>query len=389
MSVSLWQDKTSSLKMTKEFDIAVIGAGIAGHSLCYWLEKEMPGSKIALIEKAEIGDGATGRNAGFVTCGSVEHFNRLVETHGEEVALEMWQFSERNLELLKTEIIDDHGLVDFEERGSFSLASTEIEFKELKKSAELMKKLGIAVEILSREEVEERTGAQGFVGGVKYIEDGSIHPLKLLSCIRKKFQNVEIFENCEVIEVDKESDLRILRTKKGTFSVQAVVFATNGYSPLLSPYFQDKITPTRGQILAVEKTEHFMEAPCYANFVLDYFRQLPSGEFLIGGFRQLQKDKELGYSDETNPLIQKALEEFIDKHLPQLRGKKITHRWSGIMGFSQDGQPLVGSLPDDPQVYFLGGFTAHGLGLAFHGAKVLVDAMLGKNIPYWLSAKRF
>ena len=62
-----------------------------------------------------------------------------------------------------------------------------------------------------------------------------------------------------------------------------------------------------------EKVPRFMEGPCYANFVLDYFRQLPTGEMLIGGFRQLKKDTELGYSDETSPVIQNALEGFLNK----------------------------------------------------------------------------
>ena len=76
-----------------------------------------------------------------------------------------------------------------------------------------------------------------------------------------------------------------------------------------------------------------MEGPCYANFVLDYFRQLPTGELIIGGFRQLQKETELGYSDETTDLIQNSLELFLRKHLPKFKDAKITHRWSGVMGF--------------------------------------------------------
>jgi glycine/D-amino acid oxidase-like deaminating enzyme len=58
------------------------------------------------------------------------------------------------------------------------------------------------------------------------------------------------------------------------------------------------------------------------------------------------------------------------------------------MGFSFDGQPIIGSLADDPQVYFLGGFTAHGLGLAFHGAKTLCDILQGRSCPEFLNARR-
>ena len=146
---------------------------------------------------------------------------------------------------------------------------------------------------------------------------------------------------------------------------------------------------TQTKLLMTEKVPRFMEGPCYANFVLDYFRQLPTGEMLIGGFRQLKKDTELGYSDETSPVIQKALEEFLNKHIPNVNKAKVTHRWSGIMGFSVDGQPMVGSLPTDNQLFFVGGFTAHGLGLAFNCGKALVDSFYERPIPSFISAKRF
>ena len=82
MSVSLWLDHSGREVINK--DIVIIGGGIAGMSAAYWLQKEDPTLDIALIEKNGLGSGATGRNAGFITCGSVEHFNRLVGTHGEK-----------------------------------------------------------------------------------------------------------------------------------------------------------------------------------------------------------------------------------------------------------------------------------------------------------------
>jgi gamma-glutamylputrescine oxidase len=385
MSISYWQDKNQSAQTC---DVAIIGGGIAGFSTAYWLKKEDPSLKVLVIEKGSIGAGATGRNAGFITCGSVEHFNRLVERWGREKALEIWRFSEVNLQLLKDHIILDDQSLEFDGNGTFSLASTQEELQELQKTMKLMASFDIPVEALDEKQIEKRAGVVGFVGGIKYLQDASVHPLKLLSRMAL-LGGAEVATHSEVYSIEPQpSGETRLRTQHGTIEAGAVVLATNGYSPLLSRYFADKIFPTRGQIMVTESVAKFMEGPCYANFVLDYFRQLEDGRVLIGGFRQLEKATEVGYSDHTTDVIQNSLYEFLQKHLPALKGKAITHRWSGVMGFSFDGQPLVGSLPDQPQTYFVGGFTGHGLGLAFHSAKVLVDLMFGRSIPDFLSAKR-
>ncbi len=389
MSVSYWNDRSEGQNLA--VDIAIIGGGITGLSCAYWLQKEDPHLRIAIIEKHEIGSGATGKNAGFVTCGSVEHFNRLVGKHGKAEALDIWRFSEKNLELLKQEIIqdkDDDYL--FEQKGSFSLASTESELMELKESTKIMREMLINVEEISQSGIQKRLGAEHFVGGIKYCDDASVHPILLLQGIRKRLgKNVLMLEQNEVHNILTENENKIVLTNKNKITASMVVYATNGYSPLLHDYFSTKVFPTRAQILITAPVPRFMEGPCYANFVLDYFRQLPTGEMIIGGFRQLQKDAEKGYSDETSDVIQKALEQFLQEHVPAVRKVKITHRWSGIMGFSVDGQPMIGAMPQDPQLLFCCGFTGHGLGLAFHSAKVLTDCIFGRSIPNFISAKRF
>ncbi|MDC0980179.1 FAD-binding oxidoreductase [Bdellovibrionales bacterium] len=392
MSFSYWQDGSSKINHPS-FDLVVIGGGISGLSAAYWLQKEDPSLKIALLEKNQIASGASGRNAGFITSGSVEHYNRLVERWGEKLAREIWSFSERNLELLKEEFLENLDFkkrqqLGFEERGSFSLASTESELEELKKTSRLMKKHQIEVELLEEADVEKRLGVTGFRGGVKYLHDASINPVELCRWIAGQFRG-DLFEGTEVSRVTQDGEERVVHTNRGEFHTSAVVYAGNGYLPSLDPFFDEMVFPTRGQILVTEPVPRFMEGPCYANFVLDYFRQLESGEVIIGGFRQLEKVTEVGYSDHITETIQSALYDFLQKHIPHLSGKLVTHRWAGVMGFSADGQPFVGAKPDDSQIFYLGGFTAHGLGLAFHSGRCLADLVFGRKIPDFLSGRRF
>lgn len=389
MSVSYWLDRSTPSKK-QNFDVVIVGAGITGLSMAYWMNQEDPSLKIAILEKGRVGFGASGRNAGFITCGSVEHFNRLIGKHGLQEAVEIWRFSEKNLDLLMEHIIQgDNDAIDFKKGGTYSLAAHESEFNELKKVAGIMTDLKIPAEIYNDDEVRKLVGATNFVGGIKYVDDAYTNPIKLLNKMLTKI-NATVIEMTEASEVVQTSEgTRIVKTDNGDFECSMVAYALNGYSPVMNKYFDDKIYATRAQILMMEKVPHFMEGPCYANFFLDYFRQMPTGELLIGGFRQLEKTTEVGYSDHTTDVIQNALHEFVMTHLPQFEGKKVSHRWSGVMGFSKDGQPLVGSLPDDGQVFFAGGYTGHGLGLAFHTSKAMVDMIFGREIPKWISARRF
>lgn len=389
MSTSFWLDR--SPKSEKQiYDVVIIGAGITGLSTAYWLEKEDPNLKVAIVEKSRVAFGASGRNAGFVTCGSVEHFSRMINKHGLEQALEIWRFSETNLRLLQEEIVQgDAKKMEFENDGAFSLAAQENEYAELKKTSEIMSGFKIPTEILTQQDVSKRLGATGFVGGIKYLGDSSTNPVKLLEAMRAKIK-APIFEGVEAFKIDSLPDgTKLLKTDSGDFESSMVVLALNGYSAIMHPYFKDKIYPTRAQCLMTEPVPRFMEGPCYANFYLDYFRQIPTGELLIGGFRQIDKANEVGYSDETTEIIQNSLHSFVQTYLPKLSQAKVTHRWSGLMGFAKDGEPLVGSIPDDPAIFFAGGYTGHGIGLAFNTAKTLVDLIFGREIPKWISARRF
>lgn len=389
MSTSFWLDRSRE-KPTKSYDVVILGAGISGLSTAFWLNQEDPSLKIAIVEKNRLGFGASGRNAGFITCGSVEHFGRMMHKHGKDEALQIWRFSEKNLSLLKEHIIQDRSQeIHLNDKGTFSLAATPAEYEELKHNAMLMRENDINIEFIEQNDILKRVGASNFVGGIKYLDDASVNPTKLLQLMREKI-SVDLHEQTECYAIgEADGGTRHVLTDNGTFEAQIVIMCLNGYSPSIHPYFKDKIFPTRGQILVMETVPKFMEGPCYANFYLDYFRQLETGEMLIGGFRQLEKETETGYSDHITDVIQNALYSFIQEHLPALKEKKTLYQWGGVMGFSRDGQPLVGSLPEDNQIFFIGGYTGHGLGLAFHGTKCLVDSIFGRDIPKFLSARRF
>src|SRR5690606_26976452 len=120
----------------------------------------------------------------------------------------------------------------------------------------------IEVEFLDEAAVKKRLGAEQFVGGIKYCADASVHPVYLLDLMKSSLiGKVEILENHEVFQVENYQGNKLVKTSKVYLETPLVVYATNGYSPLMHQFFADKIFPTRGQILATEAVPHFMEGP--------------------------------------------------------------------------------------------------------------------------------
>jgi glycine/D-amino acid oxidase-like deaminating enzyme len=129
------------------------------------------------------------------------------------------------------------------------------------------------------------------------------------------------------------------------------------------------------------------ERPAYAHRGYRYWRQRADGRVLVGGYRNLALEQEVGYDERPTDFLQRHLE----GHLRDLGVEEpVTHRWAGAMGFTDDELPLVGEVPGMPGVYVCGGYTGHGWAFAFQVAKLLAEHLLGgPSPPGWLSPERF
>jgi glycine/D-amino acid oxidase-like deaminating enzyme len=125
----------------------------------------------------------------------------------------------------------------------------------------------------------------------------------------------------------------------------------------------------------------------YAEWGHRYWRQRDDGSVLVGGFRHRAVEAEVGYELVTTARVQVLLEE----QLRALRVRsRVTHRWAGIMGFSEDGLPLVGLAPGCRRIHVCAGYTGHGMGFAVNAAAALAGSLVDHGrLPAWLDAARF
>ncbi len=356
MTVSLWQDTAAwpgEVEHRYETaDICVVGGGITGSILARLFGEA--GKDVIVLEAGQVGGGASGRNAGHGIAGMRDNYHDVVERMGHDNALALRRYLVECRDWL-WELCKELD-VPHERNGSRYLAFDEAEADRLRLAAEALIRDGQDVEWS-----EDDPYDAGFLGYIEQAGDLGLQPYLLVTRLMAT-SGATVFENSAVRNIEQAGDTVTVRSKRVTVECRQVVLATNAYSRIIHPYFRDKIFPIRAQAYATEPSPlRIFNCPHGTQDGFEYFRQLPDGRFLIGGYRDRFEEEEVGYGDETTPHLQSGLECWVAERFPEIASLKVTHRWAGTMGFTADSLPIVGRLPDMPEVYFAAGFNGGGM----------------------------
>jgi glycine/D-amino acid oxidase-like deaminating enzyme len=340
-------------KLPERADVLVIGGGITGVSLMHHLGKA--GIDAVLVERNHLAAGASGRNAGFLLAGVADCYAEAVRIFGRQQTRDIWSMTEEN-HIEEIAAVAGHE-IGYRRKGSVVLASGPREAEQLAESAELM--------------TEDRFECKWDGTSLIIPGDGEVTPSLLVAALARQAPTGSIREGVEVTAIENASGDVLVRAGDDECRAGCVILATNAYTPQLLP--QVAIQPRRAQMLAsAPETARLCERPTYSHFGYRYWRQLPTGETLIGGWRDTAYETEVGYDEHPTAEIQGRLE----AHLRQLgAGGEVTHRWAGTMGFTESGLPLIGPVEGLPNVYLCAGYNGHGMGFAFMSAKQLVNSL--------------
>ncbi len=373
----------------KSYDVVVIGAGLVGIATAYYLN-QLGCDRVLVLEKEFIGYGASGRNAGFLLSGLAEPYSRLIVGMGHDAARGIYSSTIENHDLIARAVSDNDIDCGYERSGSYHLAATEVERGELEESVNLLRRDGFDAEYLPVIPGAAGSRLKGHQGAFFSPVDGRINPFAF---VRGLARDIDVIEGFEIKRIAKTDAAIELIGEKSKIRSVMVVLAINGYAPLLDSYFEGLIFPVRGQMLATSPlAENLLgESIYYANFGYDYFNQTPDNTILMGGLRNRFIAEEMGYDDSPNPGLQDGLEDYIKDNLG-IRTFRVETRWSGVMGNTIDGLPLVGALPHNSAVLAAVGFNTHGFGLGMVIARDLAMAIMKNetsDILRRFSLKRF
>lgn len=319
-------------------DVEIVGGGVTGCACALRLAER--GVRVRLHEAREVAGGASGRNGGFALRGGAMPYDVAREQLGRERARELWELSERALDRMAALAGDALRRV-----GSLRL---EEDRAELEAEFEALREDGFAVEWAD--------------GALLHPPDGSLQPARWVRRLAALAAGAgaEIREGSRVSLDDLEAD--------------TVVVATDGLGGALV----GGITPTRGQVVVTEPLPELRwPRPHYARHGFDYWQQLPDRRLVLGGRRDAALNAEWTDAEALSEPVQRALEDFLRELAP---GARITHRWAGIWGTTEDRLPFVGRLDD--RVWVSAGYSGHGNVLGLACGELVADAILvGRGDP--------
>jgi len=347
MQISIWEQES----FFAERDIIIVGAGLCGLWCARNLKLRNPGLKILILDKGIIPSGASTRNAGFACFGSPTELLHDAVVMGIE---RMWQIAEMRYKgIQKIKQYFSAGEIGYEECGGYEcLQKNKQDIEELREKLAWLNKgmqaiTGTKETFVWANDKMKSFRLWGFDAMIENKLEGALHSGKLVMALARSVQSsgVDIMTGIDIQHYEEGNSNIILSSKQNiSFTTKRLIVCSNAFT---SQFLTDlNITPARGQIVVTSPVNNL---PLRGTFHFDegfyYFRNV-GNRLLLGGARNKCLEAEATTSFETTPIIQEELERFISTYLLPSQSFDIDYRWSGIMGFTEDKQPLIKHISD-------------------------------------------
>lgn len=376
--------------MMKKYDQIVIGGGIIGSSLCYYLSKL--GQKVLLIEKNDLCSGSAGATDGYITPHTKQPGYHL------ELALKSCELYETLASDLETDIdieLDLHC-------GGIQACENEMQWELISANAAELSKSGLELHMLEIDEARKIEPALSpkLRGALYSPIASSVNPMRLTQGFvdaAKKF-GLEVSLHNEVTGLLFDGDRVVgVESREGSFYADHVVDCCGSWGGKIAAMagLDIPVVPKRGQILVTEPMPKILNTVMQTGIypIIKYhperitdekvFRlglawgieQTKDGTLLIGGTRELA-----GY-DKGNTF--EAIEAIVNecyKYIPAIKNMNIIRVFSGFRPRTPDGLPVLGKVRSVPGFVMCCGHEGDGIALApITGKLVAQDIVYGKS----------
>lgn len=362
-------------------DVVVIGGGAVGCSSAYYLSKH--GFKVVVVERNELAGGASGTNAGIVSCLVPERAFPRFQQHCRQMLFGL-------REELETDI-------EFSIIGGVDVTLKEEMWENFGEQVKIRKSSNFPLELLDARELRKLVPgiSSKVIGGIYDPYRGRINPFKLtygyMRAAKKLGAVLQEGACVKAIKV-KGSRVESVVTSRGEIKTKVVINAAGADADRIAGMIgmDIPIIPARGQILATEALPHILKylievksAPVNEEAEkeeekgeeLCYIQPTPGGNLLVGA------TKEYGVA-ETGVTIEAICEipRRFANVFPPLLECNIIRSWAGIRPMSPDGFPLIGKPIEIGGFFIAAGHGSMGLQLASGTGEMIYHLVAGERV---------
>jgi glycine/D-amino acid oxidase-like deaminating enzyme len=357
-------------------EVVIIGAGFSG--LHTALRLALAGKRVTLLEASRVAWAASGRNGGQAILGWSCDMPPLEAALGHERARRLWdsmRWAARELRELPAR----HGF-DCDYRAGHLWTSV------------LQRRVGMLSEwqheashkwghdglrFIPRDELPQWVASERYQAGLFDPEGAHLHPLKLALGLATAIEKAggRIHEQSRVLSYREEAGQYVVTTERGQIRADVLVLACNAYLDELNPKLSRRVLSAGCyQVATAPLPEELAESLLPGNvcvtdnqFILDYFRRTPDNRLLFGGGNTYLGGLPRDIAAATRPFLQRVF--------PQLKDVPIEFAWGGHIDLTLKRTPDLGR---SGQLYWMQGYSGHGVLPTLAGARAIADAILGQ-----------
>jgi sarcosine oxidase, subunit beta len=335
-----WPQMWRSPDPKPAYDVIIVGAGGHGLATAYYLAKEHGITNVAVLEKAWLGGGSTGRNTEIVRSNYLwDESSRLYE-----MSLKLWEKLSQDLNYN----------VMLSQRGVFNLGHTLQDMRDLSRRVHANRLNGIDAELLTTEQVKKLVPIINVSGDSRYpILGASLqrrggtgrHDAVAWGFARAAdARGVDIIQKCEVMGIRQENGrVAGVETNRGFIRAKKIALATAGNTSVLAHMVGIRL-PLQShplQALVSEPVKPVLHSVVMSNAVHAYVSQTNKGELLIGA----GIDAYNGYGQRGSLSVIEGAAGAIVEIFPIFSRLRMNRQWAGTVDICPDACPIIGELP--------------------------------------------
>ena len=357
-----------------EADVCIVGAGYTGLSAAIALSEA--GYKVVLLEQAQVGWGASGRNGGQIVHSYSRDIDVIAANFGSAVAQPLGQMMFEGAQIIRERVAKYHIACDLKDGGVYA-AMTRRKIHALQEQKTLWEKWGHRGLTLidTPADVRKIVNSDRYEGVLVDTTGGHFHPLNLTlgEAAALEHNGGVIYENSGVSRIDRGAPA-VVHTAQGQVKARFVIVACNAYIGELEPKLSQMSMPCGTQVIATEPLGALADTLIPSdycvednNFLLDYFRLSGDKRLIYGGG--------VVYGARDPKKVESIIRPKMLKTFPQLKNTRIEFGWTGNFLLSLSRLPEVGKLSDN--IYYSQGCSGHGVTFTHLIGRLLSEAIRG------------